>query len=162
MIDKEIHTKAFREKVTKTYQLEMANDINEFKVKVINYQKIESKPDIFVVEYIGRAITTSTLHILSVGINKYQNEAYELNYAQPDAKAFAAKLIEKSAKIFKGINHVEIYDDQATKENIVRGFKTIIEKKPNRKICFSSIMLVTGFSTKRARRTNTILFPPTC
>ena len=128
LIDKEIHTKAFREKVTKTYQLEMANDINEFKVKVINYQKIESKPDVFVVEYIGRAITTSTLHILSVGINKYQNEAYELNYAQPDAKAFAAKLIEKSAKIFKAINHVEIYDQEATKENIVRGFNSIIEK----------------------------------
>ena len=106
----------------------MGNDVNVFKVKVINFQKIESKPDVFTVEYDGRAITTSVLHILSVGINKYQNEDYSLHYAQPDAKAFADKIIEKSGGIFKSINHVEVYDEHATKENIVNGFNSIIAR----------------------------------
>jgi uncharacterized caspase-like protein len=106
----------------------MVNEENEFRVKVINFQKIESKGDVLTIHYTGNVIATSTLHVLAVGINKYTNSNYNLNYAQPDATAFVEKVSEHGKNIFKSINTVPIYDEQATKENIVKGFKSIIAR----------------------------------
>ena len=126
--DKDVKTSREGEKRSKTYALEMANETNKFKVKVMNFQKIESRSDELVIEYEGEVIATSTLHVLAVGINKYQNAAYNLNYAQPDAYSFVEKLNEKSKIIFKDVNRVEIYDEEATKENIAKGFKAMIAR----------------------------------
>src|SRR5690606_5451397 len=90
--------------------------------------KIESRADELVIEYTGEVIATSTLHVLAVGINKYKNASYNLNYAQPDASSFVEKLNERSRTIFKSVNKVEIYDEDATKENITTGFKSIDRK----------------------------------
>jgi uncharacterized caspase-like protein len=124
--DTDIKTKGEGQKVVKTYAVEMGNESNEFKVKVINYQKIESRPDALNIEYAGEAIANSSLHILSVGINKYKNASYNLNYAQPDAESFTDKLIEASGSIFKSVHQIHIYDEDATKENIIKGFKSVI------------------------------------
>jgi WD40 repeat protein len=126
--DKDVKTNGEGHKVTKTYEVEMVNESNEFKVVVVNYQKIESRPDFLTVEYKGEILVTSTLHMLAVGINKYQNEAYNLNYAQPDAKSLVTKLNEKGKKLFKEINKIEIYDQDATRENIVMAFKTMMTR----------------------------------
>jgi WD40 repeat protein len=126
--DDKVKTSGEGQKVVKTYAVEMANETNEFKVKVINYQKIESKPDILKIDYTGEVIATSTLHVLSVGINKYLNAAYNLNYAQPDAQSFTEKLKLNGKNIFKSINPIEIYDENATKENIITAFKSIVSR----------------------------------
>jgi uncharacterized caspase-like protein len=126
--DDSIKTRGEGQKVVRTYAVEMGNEMNEFRVKVINFQKIESRPDILRIEYTGEIMATSTLHILAVGINKYQNAAYSLNYARPDAEAFTSKLKMNGKSIFKSINAIEIYDEDATKEHIVTGFKSIIAR----------------------------------
>jgi WD40 repeat protein len=126
--DKEVKTKGEGDKITKTYEVEMVNEVNEFKVVVVNFQKIESRPDLLTIEYKGEILVTSTLHVIAVGINKYQNEAYNLNYAQPDAKSLVTKLNEKGKKLFKEINRIEIYDEDATRENIIMAFKTMITR----------------------------------
>jgi WD40 repeat protein len=126
--DDSIKTSGEGQKVTKTYPVEMMNEANEFRVKVINFQKIESKADQLTIQYTGNVIATSTLHVLAVGINKYQNSNYNLNYARPDAEAFVDKVTDHGRNIFKSINTVPIYDENATKENIVKGFKSIIAR----------------------------------
>lgn len=126
--DKDVKTTGEGQKRSKTYAVEMVNETNVFRVKVVNFQKIESKSDELVIEYTGEAIATSTLHILAIGINKYKNESYNLNYAQPDAFSFVEKINERSRGIFKGVNRVEIYDEEATKENITTGFKAMIAR----------------------------------
>lgn len=126
--DDSIKTSGEGQKVSRTYAVEMMNEANEFRVKVINFQKIESKADELTVHYTGDVIATTTLHVLAVGINKYQNSNYNLNYARPDAEAFVSKVGERGKNIFKSINVVPIYDEDATKENIVKGFKSIIAR----------------------------------
>ncbi|HEX6224070.1 MAG TPA: caspase family protein [Chryseolinea sp.] len=129
--DSEVKTTREGEKRSKTYAVEMANETNKFKVKIMNFQKIESRSDELVIEYVGEVIATSTLHVLAVGINKYKNASYNLNYAQPDASSFVEKLNEKSKVLFKHVNRVEIYDEDATKENIAMGFKAMVaQAKP--------------------------------
>jgi WD40 repeat protein len=126
--DDSVKTTGEGQKVTKTYAVEMMNEANEFRVKVINFQKIESKADALNIQYTGNVIATSTLHVLAVGINKYQNSNYNLNYARPDAEAFVDKVTDHGKNIFKSINTVPIYDEDATKENIIKGFKSIIAR----------------------------------
>ncbi len=119
-------TKGEDDKITRTYEVEMANENNVFKVKVINLQRIESHPDDIEIEYKGEAIATSVLHVLTVGINEYTNSSYNLNYAHSDAQAFLEKLQEKGKSIFKRVNPIAIYDKDATKENIMKGFRAIV------------------------------------
>lgn len=128
IMDKDIKTSGEGQKIVKTYVVEMANETNEFMVKVINFQKIESRPDMLTIEYTGEIIATSTLHILAVGINKYTNSAYNLNYAQPDAQSFIDKIQTTGKNIFRSINPIEIYDENATKENITTAFKSVIAR----------------------------------
>ena len=123
-----LKTKGEGDKLVKTYTIDLLNETNEFKVVVVNFQRIESRPEILKIEYVGKVIATSTLHMLVVGINKYQNASYNLNYAQPDAKSFTEKLVEQGQGIYKGINKIELYDENATKAKIVDGFKQIAAK----------------------------------
>ncbi len=115
-------------RIKKSYHVNLTNGANDFKIVVKNYQKIESRGDHLKVKYVGDIIATTNLHILSVGINKYKNPAYNLNYAQPDAKSFTTKVIENGSKMFRSIRKTEIYDTEATKENILKGFESIISQ----------------------------------
>lgn len=126
--DTEVKSRGEGQKISKTYAVEMVNEVNEFKVKVLNYQKIESKPDMLTIEYKGEIIATTSLHILAVGINNYKNSAYSLNYARPDAESFVNAIQEHGKNIFKSVNVVPIYDEDATKENIVSGLKSIVSR----------------------------------
>lgn len=126
--DTTITSKGEGDIIRKNYELELTNGENQFKVKVRNFYKVESRADVFNINYIGNVIATSSLYVMAVGINKYQNSSYELNYAQPDAKAFIDKLQEQNQGIYKAIYPVEIYDAKATKANIMKEFNSIIAK----------------------------------
>lgn len=126
--DKDIRTVADKSEVKKTYTVELTNDVNEFRLVAVNFQKIESKAQILKIQYTGKVMATSSLHMLVVGINKYKNAAYNLNYAQPDAVSIAEKITSESARLYKGVNKIEIYDENATKEKIMSAFKLIAEK----------------------------------
>lgn len=126
--DTTVTTKGEGDKVSRDYVLEMTNGSNEFKVKVINYYKVESRADVFKVTYTGEVIATSTLYLFSVGINKYQNSAYDLNYAQADARGLTQKIVEQNQGIFKSIQKTELYDTDATRSSILKAFKTIAAK----------------------------------
>lgn len=131
IIDDEVESIEDGQMITKTYNVDLVNGRNDFRVVVKNYQKIESRPDYLKVMYDGEIIATSSLYIFSVGINKYKNAAYNLNYAQPDAKSFTKKLIDNGSRMFKSVRKTEIYDTEATKENIIKGFESIVaQAKP--------------------------------
>ncbi|MEP1033399.1 caspase family protein [Ekhidna sp.] len=62
----------------------------------------------------------STCHILAVGINEYQNKSLNLNYAKTDANSFAAQMKKQGGEIYSNIILHEIFDREATKENILK------------------------------------------
>ncbi|MEQ9166319.1 MAG: caspase family protein, partial [Fulvivirga sp.] len=129
LIDDEFETTGTQGKqFHRTYSVNLTNGNNEFKIVVKNFQKIESAGDKLKVKYVGEIMATSSLYILSVGINTYKNPGYNLNYAQPDAKSFTNKVIGNSSKMFKNVRKTEIYDTEATKENIIKGFESIISQ----------------------------------
>jgi len=124
-IDDEVKSINETNKIRKTYKVDLMNGQNDFKVVVLNYQKVESKADYIKILYSGDMLATANLYILSVGVNQYKNPKYSLNYAQPDAKSFTDKVEEKAGKMFKSVKKIEIYDYEATKENIMNAFETV-------------------------------------
>lgn len=130
--DSEVKSLQQQGTISRKYPVELVSDINNFRVVVVNYQGIESRPDRLKIEFIGEQIVTSSLHILAVGINKYEKESYNLNYAHDDAKSFTHKFIENASGLFKNVrNRIELYDGEATRENILKAFESIIsQSKP--------------------------------
>lgn len=127
--DREVKTKGAGDRLTKTYTADILNGENRFRVVAINYNRIESKPQVLLVKYIGETMATSALNIFSIGINKYLNASYDLNYAAPDARSFVEAISDaKTAGLYKAINKFELYDEQATKENILKKFKEVQAK----------------------------------
>jgi WD40 repeat protein len=127
--DKEVKTKGAGDRITKTYTVDVLNGENRFRVVAINYNRIESKPQFLLIKYTGEFMATSSLNIFSIGINKYLNAAYSLNYAAPDARSFVEAITDaKTASLYKSINKFELYDEEATKENIMKKFKEVQAK----------------------------------
>jgi hypothetical protein len=105
--------------VTKTYHVTLVPGKNVFRATAFNRQRTESIPKEAVVK-LDAAEASSSLYILAIGINKYKNDIYHLDWARPDAEAFAAALENRGKSIFKQITNVGggFYDERATRGNI--------------------------------------------
>jgi WD40 repeat protein len=109
----------------KTFTLTLNMGENQFSAVAFNSQRSESKPDAIIVQYapktppkVGSPTSGTALYLVVVGINKYKNSKYNLNYATADATAFQ-KAIENGGKsIFSKTNVIYIGDDKATKSGI--------------------------------------------
>jgi WD40 repeat protein len=66
-----------------------------------------------------------TLHILSVGVNKYRDKSLWLNYAVPDAKALSNKLASMAQSVFTDVNVHHLLDGDVTTEGLNEAFKKL-------------------------------------
>ena len=71
---------------------------------------------------------TCILYVLAVGISKYKNERFNLQFAHSDAEAFAQTIEKHSQTIFEHIEVERIFDQDATAENVRTRLSTISSK----------------------------------
>ena len=102
---------------TLTIPVELVSGENKFTVSALNKSKAESSPVKFNLSWAG-ATPASTLYILSVGVDKYRNTKYNLNYARADASGIALQLAHSATTIFKRIQVDSLFDENATLENL--------------------------------------------
>ncbi len=91
---------------------------NTITASVSNKDKIESDP-VSTEVFSEQAGQTSTCYILAVGINQYKNQRMTLNYARPDAESFAEIMNNKSASLFRKVEVITLFDNDATRQNIL-------------------------------------------
>ncbi len=72
-----------------------------------------------VVKNVTGADIPSTLHLLSVGINKYRDARLNLDYSVPDSDSISKSIKGVSGRIFPEIKEYTLRDANATKANIV-------------------------------------------
>ena len=101
----------------KMITLNLVPGTNDLEVVVENKNGTESDPKPLHFNYDVKAGLTD-LYILSIGINDYKNEKYDLNFAKNDAKSFTNTLKKGSKSIFNEIYEYNISDNDATKENV--------------------------------------------
>lgn len=92
---------------------------NSFSVVAVNRDKIESDPQVKEIfsEHVAK---TSVCYVLAVGINQYKNPKMVLNYARPDAQSFSEVLNQKGNALFKSIELHALYDQDATRANLLK------------------------------------------
>ena len=108
----------------KVFDIELLEGENSLKVVAINSQRTESKPDEIVFIYKPKtpssmgSVNEITLHMVVIGINKYKNPKYNLNYAIADASSFKEAIEKGGTSIFTKTNIVFLNDEKATKQGI--------------------------------------------
>lgn len=132
--DTELPTKKF-DHLKRKYSVSLLPGENTFKVVTTNFQKRTSFPDEIVIESTGQINATTKLYIIAVGINKYENKKYNLNYAYIDALSFVKKMKDVSNKIFTEIIVEEIYNENATREGITKAFKKVQKLASPNDVC---------------------------
>ena len=71
-----------------------------------------------------------SMYLFAVGINKYKNPALNLNYAEPDARGIVDFFRKQGGGLFKSVDILETYNEQATKETIVSKLDQLRSTKP--------------------------------
>ncbi len=92
---------------------------NEFMATASSSSNVESNKA-RVKLFSNSKVPGSTCHILAVGINEYENQALNLNYAKTDADSFAKQMKKQGETIYANVKLHQIYDRDATKENILQ------------------------------------------
>ncbi|MDD5169490.1 MAG: caspase family protein, partial [Syntrophales bacterium] len=100
------------------YTVSLVDGVNAFRAVGFSKDRTESNPYELIVKLTAPAKDVS-LYVFAVGINKYKNPALNLNYAEPDARGIADFFKLRGKGLFKNVEIKEIYNEQATKENIV-------------------------------------------
>ncbi len=101
-----------------TFEINLVPGDNEISVSAYSNGDIESGQKTINLIYKGLQ-KTADCYLLSIGINRYENENMNLSYARPDAQAFASFLKSKGDKLFSKIYSYTIYDKDATKARIL-------------------------------------------
>jgi len=110
--DRGLGVKAREEVVERVFQVALSPGKNLLRAVATSDESIESAPFEVEVEY-KKKVSGVTCWVLAVGINKYKNGAYNLNYARADAEAIREVVKKRGGSLFDGIEVVELYDEQA-------------------------------------------------
>jgi hypothetical protein len=108
----------------KTFEIGLVPGDNEISVSAFSNGEIESTQKSINVIYKGLQ-KTSDCYMLSIGINKYENENLNLTYARSDAQAFSSFLNSRGEKLFNKIHPYVLLDTEATKAKILEAIAEI-------------------------------------
>jgi WD40 repeat protein len=128
------------------------------KISVIaSNRHTRSEPEIINVRWktkaAGTAKETNTiykpdLYLLSIGVSKYQQSGYSLDYAHKDAQGIASVLDRQSGKLYGKIHKRVLIDHQATQDDILEGFDWILKESTQKDL---SVIFVAGHGLKDDR-----------
>lgn len=101
---------------------------NFFYITASSKSGIESEKIKFTVLYKGATEDKPKLYLVTIGINKYKNPRYNLNYAEADADGVEKAVKANSGSLFKEVVSYNIRNDKAVKANILATLDDIKKK----------------------------------
>jgi WD40 repeat protein len=117
----------------------------------------QSEPEIINVKWKTKTIVTATgtqdifkpdLYLLSIGVSKYQQQEYSLDYAHKDAEGIASVLTRQSGKLYGKIHKRVLTDHKATQDDILDGLDWILKESTQKDL---SVIFVAGHGLKDDR-----------
>ncbi|HMJ70568.1 MAG TPA: caspase family protein [Cyclobacteriaceae bacterium] len=113
---------------TTTYKLPvtLVGGNNVFSASASNKDRVEGTSP--AAEYVSDHVSrNSVCYLLAVGINQYKNPRMTLTYARPDAQSFI-EVMEKKATLFKNLELHTLYDQEASRGNILKKLDDLSSK----------------------------------
>ncbi len=107
-----------------------------------------SAPSVVKIHWKGKApddITKPKLYVLSIGVSKYKNPEYTLNYAAKDATDFAALLKLQKGKLYRDVEERVITDDAASKDSVLDSLEWIQKQTTSRDV---AMIFLSGHGVK--------------
>jgi uncharacterized caspase-like protein len=94
---------------------------NRFVAYAFNHDNVKSVDSMWRVSGAENLKRKGTAYILSIGVNQYENQDFNLKYAVADAQAFVENLTIAQTKLgqFEKVQPVTLMDQEATKSNIM-------------------------------------------
>ncbi|MGD1957643.1 MAG: caspase family protein [Fulvivirga sp.] len=117
ILAKDLQVKPGRSQVVE-HKFNLVPGVNVIEVSASSKGNIESHKSRVQVQFGGDL--KSSLYLLAIGINEYQNESLNLNYASADAEGFVDLIRTQAKSLFDKVEVISIYDKEATKENILQ------------------------------------------
>ena len=129
----------------RSYRVRLLAGTNHFRAVATNSQGTDSPPAYLTVNYDGDpgaaggalppppgAVAASgpagqVLHLVTVGIDRYANPTYNLNYATADARAVDETFAARMASLAGNIVHHPIRDDGATRAGILTQLRAVVD-----------------------------------
>lgn len=109
---------------TYTYQLKLLPGENRIRAIAVSNDGSESRPEEICIIYTGTG-KKANLYMLAVGINEYQNPAYNLKFAVPDADSMVSAIALNSGNIFNSTKIKVLHNGDATKPELIKAFNEI-------------------------------------
>ena len=106
------------------YSLTLLPGINTIKAFAISKNGYQSPPAEVKVTYTG-TVAEARLFVMAIGIDKYKNASYNLNFAVADASGIVDKINSSSKDLFKSIKVCYYKNEQATRDSVISGFNRI-------------------------------------
>ena len=111
----------------RTAEVELIPGRSTISAIAITKNNYQSRADKIQIDYSGTVAETD-LYVLAIGINDYKNGSLNLNYGRPDAEAFTQAIQNQSSDIFNRINLTTLYDQQATRNEVISALESIIDQ----------------------------------
>jgi WD40 repeat protein/uncharacterized caspase-like protein len=100
---------------------------NEFTAYAFNRDDVKSDDAVMSVKGAAALKRDGVLYVLGVGVNRYADAEYDLNYAVPDVMELAAAIEEQQARLgrstklrqYARVERITLTDERATKANIL-------------------------------------------
>lgn len=118
-------------KTSYAFDVSLTNSFGEqnyFYVSAGSKTGIESEKVKFTITYKGASEAKPRLFLITIGIDKYKNPKYNLNYAQADADGVVKMISQQSKTLFQEIIPFTIRNEKATKANIYSALEQIKTK----------------------------------
>jgi WD40 repeat protein len=96
------------------------------RIRAVGYslERVEGNAAEAVIRYMG-ASKESVLHLVAIGINRYQNPDLNLNFAKLDAEGLISHFMSASPTLFKRVQYHRVFDHEATKEGIRQTLRSL-------------------------------------
>lgn len=103
---------------TKEFEVELVPGNNEFRLELITEDDLRSPSKKLSIKY-DTLSGRRELFIVALGINKYENPAYDLSYAKADAQAFVKELSSNAGLLFAEIHTLSLYNKDVNKKDVM-------------------------------------------
>jgi len=106
-------------KIRETIELELTTGNNKIQISCHNTRGLESLKENFDIDYTGQ-MTRSDLYVMGIGVSRYQDEQFNLDFAAADAERVAELFRENHNGGFDSVRVRLFLDERATRMNIMQ------------------------------------------
>jgi peptidoglycan hydrolase-like protein with peptidoglycan-binding domain len=93
----------------------------------------------------SEGVEKPNLYILSIGVSKYSDKGYNLNFADEDAEAVARAFKSQQGKLYERVETRLLTNSLADRDNILDGLEWLIRESTQRDV---AVIFVAGHGTK--------------